>query len=165
MEILKDFWQKKFFTLASVLWMATLSYRHFLTISCWPLDSSCSKKLEKVEKVKTQFYWSIWNSSISLNFGRPDSLTFCKIGECQRLRKNFLLHWFWWHFHSRLTIPILCAVPHNLWSILYLFKERGNCLLNVTNYPLLNWATLALWNVEFLSKVCRFLSQNNSTNS
>ena len=74
------FWQKKcFFTLASVLWMATLSYRHFLTISCWPLDSSCSNKLGKVEKVNTQFHWSICNSSISLNFGRPDSLTFCKL--------------------------------------------------------------------------------------
>ena len=66
--------EKILFTLASVLWMATLSYRHFLTISCWPLDSSCSNKLGKVEKVETQFHWSI-----SLNFGRPDSLTFCKL--------------------------------------------------------------------------------------
>ena len=49
--------EKILFTLASVLWMATLSYRHFLTIFGWPLDSSCSNKLGKVKK---QFHWSVW---------------------------------------------------------------------------------------------------------
>ena len=50
--------KKNFFTLASVLWMATLSYRHFLTISCWPLDSSCSNKLGKVEFIDQFEFWT-----------------------------------------------------------------------------------------------------------
>ena len=52
------FGRKNVFTLASVLWMATLSYRHFLTISCRPLDSSCSNKLGKVEFIDQFEFWT-----------------------------------------------------------------------------------------------------------
>ena len=107
--------EKMFFTLASVLWMATLSCRHFLTISCWPLDSSCSNKWGKVQKSGNAISLIDLEFIDQFEFWTTRFFDILQIGECQRLRKNFLLHWFWWHFHSRLTIPILCAVHNILW--------------------------------------------------